>query len=195
MKTSIRIASPDDAEGIRAIYAPYVRSSSVSFEVKEPSLEEMAQRITNNSLKYPWLICSMSEKIIGYAYASKHREREAYQWSVEVSVYIDGKCQRNGIASMLYDSLFKILIDQNYYNAYAGITLPNPASVAFHEKKGFNRIGIFRGVGYKLNCWHDVGWWYLSLQEKHAQPDNPIDFKPWVQHRGRQALSKYGVVY
>jgi L-amino acid N-acyltransferase YncA len=193
MNKHIRLASPDDAERIHAIYAPYVQSTSVSFEVKEPSIEEMAQRIHNISLKYPWLIYSMSERILGYAYASKHRERAAYQWSVEVSVYIDPNYQRHGIASMLYTTLFRILLDQNFYNAYAGITLPNPASVTLHEKMGFKPIGVFREVGYKLDAWHDVGWWHLSLQEKNDQPDLPIEFSTWLKLTGGKVLANYGV--
>jgi L-amino acid N-acyltransferase YncA len=194
MKTSIRLALPGDAERIQAIYAQYVQASVVSFEVMEPSVEEMARRIHNITQQYPWLVCSISGEIVGYAYASKHRERAAYQWSVEVSVYVDSRFQRHGIASMLYNLLFKILIDQNYYNAYAGITLPNPASVALHEKMGFNKIGVFKGIGYKLNGWHDVGWWHLPLQEKIVHPHNPIDFRIWIQQRGERVLPDYGVV-
>ncbi len=163
--------------------------------MKEPSIEEMRQRIKNISLKYPWLVSFLPEGIIGYAYASKHRERAAYQWDVEVSVYISKRYQGCGIGSSLYDVLFKILKDLGYYNAYAGITLPNPASVALHEKMGFTKIGVFKEVGYKLAAWHDVGWWQLFLQKKEAEPKNPIEFQSWEKEREKSDFERYGIAY
>lgn len=189
----IRLAVPADAGGVRAIYAPFVRSSAITFETAEPSVEEMARRIRGISSNYPWLVGEISDGIVGYAYASRHRERAAYRWSVEVSVYVDGAHQRQGIGSALYDSLLRILVDQNFFTACAGITLPNPASVAMHERKGFRPIGVFKGVGFKLGAWHDVGWWQLPLQEKKTDPGVPIDFPTWVKGRGGRALAEYGV--
>jgi L-amino acid N-acyltransferase YncA len=189
----LRLAMPGDAEGVRAIYVPYVRSSPVTFETVEPSIEEMAQRIAGISTRYPWLICETSDAIAGYAYAGRHRERAAYQWSVEVSVYVDGAHQGRGIGSALYDALFRILGAQNFTTAYAGITLPNPASVALHEKKGFKPIGVFKDAGFKLNAWHDVGWWHLSLKQKDPAPAPPVDFPTWVRQGGERALPEYGV--
>jgi L-amino acid N-acyltransferase YncA len=189
----IRLAMPGDAEGVREIYVPYVRSSAVTFETVEPSVEEMAQRIAGISARYPWLVCEISDAVAGYAYASRHRERAAYQWCVEVSVYVDGAHHGRGIGSALYDALFRILMDQGFYTAYAGITLPNPASISLHEKKGFKAIGVFGNAGYKLNAWHDVGWWQRSLREKDAAPDTPMDFPTWVKLKGTRALPEYGV--
>jgi L-amino acid N-acyltransferase YncA len=193
MSMQIRLAVPEDAEGVRAIYVPYVRSSPVTFETVEPSVEEMTQRIRSVSSKYPWLVCSRSREILGYAYANRHRERAAYQWCVEVSVYVDGAHQRHGIGSVLYDALFRILAAQNFTTAYAGITLPNPASVALHEIKGFTPIGVFKDAGYKLSAWHDVGWWQLSLKQKDPAPAPPVDFPTWVKQGGGRALTEYGV--
>jgi L-amino acid N-acyltransferase YncA len=191
----IHLAVPEDAEGIRAIYAPCVRSSAITFETTEPSVEEMARRIADISSRYPWLVSSNSRQILGYAYASRHRQRAAYQWSVEVSVYVDGAHHGSGIGSALYDALFKILVDQGFCTAYAGITLPNPASIALHEKKGFERIGVFKDAGFKLNAWHDVGWWQRSLRGRSSAPGIPIDFPTWVKEGGGRALREYGVLF
>ena len=191
----IRLAVPEDAAGVRSIYAPYVRSSAITFETIEPTVEEMSRRIVGVSSSYPWLICSNADAILGYAYASRHRDRAAYRWSVDVSVYVDGAHRGHGIGSALYDALFKILIDQGFYTAYAGITLPNPASVALHEHKGFKLIGVYKDAGFKLNAWHDVGWWDLSLRDKVSVPGDPVDFPTWMKQGGERALPDFGVTH
>lgn len=191
----IRLAVPGDAEGVRAIYAPCVRSSAITFETAEPTVEEMARRIRGISSTHPWLVCEISHAIAGYAYASRHRERAAYQWSVEVSVYVHGAHRGRGIGSALYDALFRILIGQGFHSAYAGITLPNPASVALHEKMGFERIGVFKDAGFKLNAWYDVGWWQRPLQGKTSAPRAPVDFPTWVKAGGGRALRECGVLF
>jgi phosphinothricin acetyltransferase len=111
--------------------------------------------------------------IAGYVYASSHRERAAYQWSVDVSVYVDPKYQRRNIGRGLYTALFELLRAQGYVNAYAGIALPNAGSVGIHEALGFEPIGVYRQVGYKLGSWHDVGWWCLRLSEPTTTPLPP----------------------
>jgi phosphinothricin acetyltransferase len=113
--------------------------------------------------------------LLGYAYASAHRARAAYQWSVDVSVYIHATRHRSGVGRALYRSLLKLLELQGFYHAYAGITLPNPASVGLHEAMGFRPVGVYQAVGFKLGAWHDVGWWQLSLQERLAAPTPPIE--------------------
>jgi L-amino acid N-acyltransferase YncA len=110
-------------------------------------------------------------EVLGYAYASAHRTRAAYQWSVDVSVYVQAQVQRSGVGCALYSSLFKLLTLQGFYNAYAGITLPNPGSVGLHESLGFRPVGMYRAVGYKLGAWHDVGWWQLTLQAPTLSPE------------------------
>ena len=124
---------------------------------------------------WPWLVCERQEEILGYSYASKHRVRTAYQWSVDVSVYVHAQMRRLGVGRALYRSLFKILALQGFYNAYAGIALPNPASVGLHESLGFQSVGVYSAVGYKLTTWLDVGWWQLSLQPRSVSPNPPID--------------------
>ena len=106
----------------------------------------------------------------GYAYASRHRDRAAYQWSIDVSVYVRADAHRRGIGRALYAALLRIVVAQGFYNAYAGITLPNPASVGLHESFGFRPVGMYRRVGHKLGAWHDVGWWALDLQPRPASP-------------------------
>ena len=166
----IREASDGDAEQIAAIYAPYVRHTAISFEVVPPTTAEMAERIRGLTAAYPWLVCSDGRAVLGYAYASRHRERAAYGWSVDVSVYVRGDAHRRGIGRALYSALLRIVAAQGFYNAYGGITLPNPSSVGLHESMGFTPVGVYRAVGFKLGAWHDVGWWELALTQRPAFP-------------------------
>jgi L-amino acid N-acyltransferase YncA len=168
-----RLAEELDAAAIQAIYAAYCESSAVSFETRAPSAEEIGQRIRKISKQFPWIVGEVDHRILGYAYGSRHSERAAYQWSVDATVYVSPLAQRNGLGRGLYTTLFRILALQGYYKAYAGITLPNPASVGLHEALGFKPVGIYRGVGYKLGSWHDVGWWQLSLQPESDEPPAP----------------------
>ena len=175
MTACIRLANENDAEHIQAIYAPIVSHTAISFEIEPPTIAEMEQRIVKTLVHLPWLVCEREGTICGYAYASKHRLRTAYQWSVDVSVYIHPQARRTGIGRALYCSLFRILRMQGYFNVYAGIALPNPGSVRLHEAVGFKPIGIYRDVGYKLGAWHDVGWWQLPLQPTTSSPEVPKD--------------------
>ncbi len=173
MKTAIRLAHESDAVKILAIYAPIVRETSISFEVEPPSETEFQQRIITYQQQMPWLVCEINGELLGYAYASLHRTRAAYQWSVESTVYVGVEHRRKAVAKALYTSLFQLLQLQGFYNVFAAIALPNPASVAMHEAVGFSPVGIFCRVGYKFGNWHDVGWWQLSLQREPLQPVNP----------------------
>ncbi len=171
-RSVIRAAQIADAPAIAAIYAPYVRDTTISFESAPPTADEILARMQSTRGRYPWLVDEVDGAVRGYAYASAHRGREAYQWCAEVSVYVGDRHHRQGIARGLYDRLFEILRELGYVNAYAGITQPNPASVAFHERMGFAPIGVYRRIGFKFDAWHDVGWWSLRLQdpEKPAPP-------------------------
>jgi L-amino acid N-acyltransferase YncA len=169
----LRCAAGLDAEGILAIYAPIVRETSISFELEPPSPEQMRERIESTIQRFPWLVCESERGIEGYAYASRHRERAAYQWSVDVSVYVAADARRNGVGRSLYATLLGMLGDLGYRSALAGIALPNPASVGLHEAMGFQPIGIYQNIGYKLGAWHDVGWWQLKLREYRDEPDPP----------------------
>lgn len=173
---SIRLATPADAKAILKIYAPYIQNTSFTFETEVPSTEEFTERIKNYLLNWPWLVCEMDGVIAGYAYATRHRERTAYQWCTESSVYIHDDHQRAGIARVLYTALFEILKKQGFRNVYAVINLPNDRSVSFHESCGFEYFATYEKVGYKLGKWKNVGWWRVILNEFGDEPGAPIKF-------------------
>lgn len=175
MAVRIRLARHEDGAAVAAIYRPVVAETAISFETTLPDREEMARRIEETLRSYPWLVCDVDGQAAGYAYATRHRVRGAYQWSVDTSVYIAEDYRRRNIGRGLYTSLFAILAAQGYFNAFAGIALPNPASVALHEAMGFEPIGVYRRVGYKLDRWHDVGWWQLILKQHESSPAAPLD--------------------
>ena len=179
MEKRIRSVEVRDAEAVRNIYAPFVSDTATSFESETPDITTMEARIRDLREGYPWLVFEAGNNVLGYAYASPHRTRHAYQWCVEVSVYIHAEARNCGIGGALYTALFEILRKQGYVNAYAAITLPNPASVAFHESLGFAPIGVFKQIGFKLGQWHDVAWSHLRLSDGSnpvANPQPAIDF-------------------
>jgi phosphinothricin acetyltransferase len=188
MGCSVRIATASDAAAIAAIYRPIVESTVVSFEVDPPGEPDMRKRIQDTVRVYPWLVCEIGGEVAGYAYASRHNERAAYQWSVNTSVYVHASFRRDGVGRYLYTSLLGILAAQGFFNAYAGITLPNPASVGLHERMGFEPLGVYRRVGYKQGAWHDVGWWQLALQASEEPPRTPIALEDFRNHREPNAL-------
>jgi phosphinothricin acetyltransferase len=170
----LRDATEDDAAGVAAVYAPYCLTTPISFEVEAPSVEEIRVRIEKVLPMYPWLVCEMDGRVVGYAYASRHRERAAYRWGVDVAVYLDGGCHRRGLGRALYSALFPMLVAQGLYTAYAGVTLPNVASVGLHKAMGFEPVGVYRGAGYKSGKWHDVIWLEKMLQPFSPTPGEPI---------------------
>lgn len=173
MGVTIRQATSKDAAQILEIYSPFCGDSGVSFEVRPPTIEEMESRIDNTTKRYPWLVCERGGLILGYAYAGPYRQRAAYRWAVEVTVYVRDGSQRKGVGRALYTVLFCILRLQRFHKAYAGTTLPNPASVGLHKAMGFEPVGVYRGAGYKAGKWHDVAWWQLSLQPEATPPQEP----------------------
>ena len=174
MENRIRRVDVADAEAIRAIYAPFITESATSFEADVPDRHEMARRIEADADRYPWLVFERDHEVIGYAYASPHRARKAYQWSAEVSVYVDVRAHRRGVGRALYTALFELLRQQRYVNAFAGITLPNPSSVGLHESFGFVPVGVFKQIGFKFDQWHDVGWLHLRLRDDPRPVSDPL---------------------
>ena len=168
---SIRPVRPSDAARIIEIYSPHILSGPASFENEVPSLEDFQQRISQNTLKFPWLVYEINGEVAGYAYASAHRSRCAYDWTAECSVYVDEIYHGRGIGKALYAELFNLIKKQGVVNVLAGIALPNERSIKLHEKMGFVACGTFKDAGFKLGKWWDVGWWQLQLQ-KPAKPES-----------------------
>ena len=184
----VRPARESDAAACLEIYAPFVRDTAVSFEAQVPSLEIYRGRILETLQRTPWLVAEQEGRVAGFAYATRHRERAAYQWSVEVTVYLAPQFQRQGLGRKLYAPLFHCLRAQGFCNAYAVITLPNPASVALHEKLGFLPVGVFGKAGFKLGRWHDVGWWGLPLREPPNDPEPPRPLAELLRERSWEEL-------
>lgn len=163
---TVRAAGDADAGALLAIYTPFVEHTTVSFETVAPTREEFAARIRKCTAQWAWLVAECGGAIAGYASASAHRERAAYRWSVETSAYVDPRFRRRGIATTLYRELFARVTDLGYCNAFAGVALPNDASLALHRGLGFEPIGVFRRVGYKFGAWRDVAWFQRRLREE-----------------------------
>jgi L-amino acid N-acyltransferase YncA len=161
----IRDATPADAPALLEIYRPFVVDTAVSFEMDAPSVAELEERIKRALGKWAWLVAENERGPLGYAYATSHRSRGAYLWSVETSAYVHTDHRGKGLGKSLYRAL-PVLAAKGYCNAYAGIALPNDASVALHRSVGFAPVGVFHRAGWKFGRWHDVSWWQLSLREQ-----------------------------
>lgn len=160
----VRDAIPvDDAAACLDIYAPFVRDTFVSFEERVPTLEDFAERIRAATATHAWLVLELAGQVVGYAYASAHRSRAAYRWAADVTVYIGPSYRRAGAGRRLYTELLERLRRQRFEVACAGITLPNDASVGLHRAMGFEPVGVYKRIGWKMGDWRDVGWWQLEL--------------------------------
>ena len=171
----IRTASLADAPAITEIYAPIVAHTTISFELEPPTVDEMGRRISSTLETLPWLVAvDDDDRVRGYAYAGRHRERPAYQWAVDVTAYVHKHARGQGVGRALYAELFAVLVDLGYCQAFAGIALPNAASVALHESVGFEAVGVYLRVGFKHGAWRDVGWWQKALQviDEPRQPSH-----------------------
>lgn len=159
----VRVATENDAAAVAGIYAPYVRETAISFEELPPSPDEMSGRIRKTLSTHPFLVFEDGSSVVGYAYASPHRDRAAYRWSADVTIYAAPEIHRRGVGRALYASLLDILGRQGFHTAFAGITLPNANSVGLHEAMGFEHVGTYAEVGFKLGAWRDVGWWHRRI--------------------------------
>ena len=163
VRRAIRVATPEDAARCAEIYAPFVTESWVSFELDPPDVAEMGRRIAAYSESHAWLVADVDGKVAGYAYGSPHRPREAYATSADVAVYVDPAFARRGLGKALYAALFPILKGRGVHAAFAGIALPNDASIGLHKAVGFTSVGIYREVGWKMGGWRDVSKWQRLL--------------------------------
>jgi phosphinothricin acetyltransferase len=174
----IRDADPErDAAACAAIYAPSVTAGVASLEERAPDPREFADRIRIIQRTHPWLVAEIGGAVAGYAYASRHHERASYRWSADVTVYVSAEHHRRGVGSGLYERLFGLLTGQGIYEACAGITLPNDASVGLHESLGFEAVGVYRNIAYKFGGWRSVGWWQKTLRDR-PDGDPPHEVRP-----------------
>jgi phosphinothricin acetyltransferase len=163
---TVRVATLHDAEALLEIYRPFVQRTTVSFELEPPPAEEFALRIEKALARFAWLVAESGGRTIGYAYGTQYRERAAYRWATEVSAYVHPGHQGRGVGRALYERLFDALALKGYCTAYAGIALPNEASVGLHQAVGFEPVGVFRRAGRKFGRWHDVAWFQRTLRDE-----------------------------
>jgi len=181
----IRIAVEADAAACHAIYAPIVETSAITFETELPGVDAMAGRIRARLANHPWLVWEDDGKVVAYAYAGRFRERAAYDWIAETSIYVHEDARRRGIARRLYGALLGAMRLQGINQAVGVITLPGDTSVAMHEAMGFAPAGVWPKAGYKLGRWWDVGVWSLFLSEP-ANP--PVPVVPFAELAGSEEL-------
>lgn len=175
----------EDAEELLSIYAPYIKNTAISFEYEVPSLEEFKKRIQNITKELPYIKAVEDDKILGYAYATKFKNRKAYDWSVEVTIYVKSNFKRLGIGRLLYDTLENSLKQIGVLNMNACIAIPktndiylNKDSYYFHDKMGFQLVGTFHNSGYKFNNWYDMIWMEKMIGDHHEKQEK-VKFGEW----------------
>jgi L-amino acid N-acyltransferase YncA len=169
----IRDATESDAAACAAIYGPYVRDTCISFEVDVPTTAEMARRIASAVDRHAWLVLEDAGRVIGYAYGHPFKQRAAYRWSCETSIYLEVGRRRTGGGRALYETLLGRLADRGYRRVFAGMTLPNDASAGIHRALGFEPVGVYRKVGWKQGAWHDVAWMQKTIGTDEQPPVEP----------------------
>jgi len=169
----IRPAGAQDGAACAAIYAPYVRETAISFELEPPDAAAMQARIDAAGEHHAWFVAVRGDRALGYAYGAPLAVRAAYRWACEVSVYVNRADLQAGVGSALYCALFERLAQRGHVTAIAGLTLPNPASRALHEKFAFTDIGVYRAVGFKHGAWHDVLYMQRDLAPRQTPPAEP----------------------
>ena len=167
---TVRDATADDAAACAAIYAPYVRDTAITFDTDPPDTDEFARRIAHAQDRWAWFVAEDGDRVVGYAYAAEYKSRAAYQWSCEVSVYLEIGLRRTGLGRALYETLLARLTERGHRMAVAGMTLPNPASEGLHRALGFEPAGALRRIGWKHGAWHDVA----LLQRPLGAPADPL---------------------
>lgn len=170
---AVRSATAEDAEACAAIYAPYVTDTAITFEVETPTPTEMAGRIAASLDTHAWVVLTDARRVVGYAYGRPFKERAAYRWACETSIYLEPGLRRRGGGSRLYLALFARLAERGYHRAFGGMTLPNEASAGLHRALGFEPVGVFQRVGFKNGAWHDVAWVQKTIRELSGAPAEP----------------------
>ncbi|GGE28643.1 GNAT family N-acetyltransferase [Streptococcus himalayensis] len=162
----IRTAQVTDAAAIRAIYEPYVLKTAITFDLEVPSKEDFRRKIEQINERFPFLLAEDNGQVMGYAYASTYYDKAAYDWTAELTIYLDEEKRGSGVGSALYDALENELTQRGFKNFVVCISLPNDASIAFHKKRGYEQVAHFKKVGYKFDKWHDIVWLQKSLLEE-----------------------------
>jgi phosphinothricin acetyltransferase len=188
----VRLATAADGAACAAIYAPYVAETAISFEAEPPTAHEMAARIARTIERTPWVVVEVDGVVRAYAYGTRHRERAAYDWTVETTVYVDRDFGRRGLGSLAMGALLAILRLQGAHLAVAGITLPNPGSVGLHEALGFAPIGEFEAIGWKHGGWHGVAWYALELGPREPEPRPLVPLQDLVESAALEAALDQG---
>ena len=173
MTRTVRDATEQDAVACAAIYAPYVTDTTITFETEPPTVAQLRERIKAAQSTHAWLVLENDGQVVGYAYGSQFKERAAYRWSCEVSVYLDRGHHRTGGGRALYEALFTRLAERGFRTAVAGMTLPNDASVGLHRSMGFEPVGTYRRIGWKNGGWHDVAWTQRAIGGGAEPPAEP----------------------
>lgn len=184
----IRIAHEADAAACHAIYAPVIEGSAITFETELPGVEAMRGRIAARMASHPWLVWEENGTVLAYAYAGRFRERAAYDWVAETSIYVHEDARRRGIARRLYGALLDAMRLQGINQAVGVITLPGDTSVAMHASMGFTPAGVWPSAGYKLGRWWDVGVWSLFLSATENPPSPVVLFAALVASGRMQAF-------
>ncbi|MCL1964148.1 MAG: N-acetyltransferase family protein [Firmicutes bacterium] len=172
----IRLATPDDAKELSEIYAYYVENFSYSFEYEAPSIEDFSKRIADTLKFFPFFVCEENHEILGFVYAHKYRERKAYQWVCETSIYVKHGLIQKGIGTALYQKLLPALKQQGLMKAFAILSCPNEGSEIFHKKMGFTYFATLPDMGYKFDCWHDIKYFVLYLNAMTDNMNEPIAY-------------------
>ena len=187
---SIRLARPEDGPALLAIYGQYIHTP-ITFEYELPTQEEFARRISSTLEGYPYLVWEEGGAPLGYAYAHREREREAYRWNAELSIYLDSRATGRGVGRALYTALMELLALQGVRTAYGAVTDPNPASEGLHQALGFRRLGVHQNTGYKNGRWHGVIWFEKALAPYGPEPAPVVPFPRLSPEAVAAVLAKY----
>lgn len=171
---TLRPVTPGDAADILSVYAPFIKNTTVTFELEVPSVSDFADRIERISGSYPWIVCCQEGRPVGYAYSSRHAERGAYGFSANLSVYVDPEFSRRGLGRMLCREIIGLSREIGVCNLFSAVTVPNEASFALHKALGFEQCGYFTRAGRKFGTWRDLAWFELRLSDEPPESLLPV---------------------